>query len=102
MPTLQQILEQFAEQFEDFYCTDSEEYANDSEEQYYKHLQSFITSTYKSIIEGEIDHLQREIDRHTSYMTQMQSKKSYDEGNVAEEILQDQIDYLQNKLNEIE
>jgi hypothetical protein len=98
MPTLQQILEQFSTNFPDKIARVIDDFGDTTKNDF----ESFITSTYKSIIQEEIDHLQREIDRYTSYMTQMQSKKSYDKGNLAREILKDQINYLQNKLNEIE
>jgi hypothetical protein len=104
MPTLQQILEQFDEKFAkvEFCEFESGEFSRDVKEDHRDTIKSFLTSTYKSIIQEEIDHLQKEIDIYTSYLTQMQDKKSYDKGNLAREILQDQINYLQNKLNEIE
>jgi hypothetical protein len=93
MPTLQQILDSFDELRlkQACHCDDCE-----------TKIKSFITSTYKSIIQGEIEHFKKEINTYRSYLTQMQDKKSYDEGNLVEQLLSNQINYLQNKLNEIE
>jgi hypothetical protein len=113
MPTLQQILERYRKKFLTYTSWGATE-KELSKLIKSKDVEDFITSTYKSIIQGEIERLTDRLKlmekaeitglglphENSPEIYGNRRVVAYAEG--CKNVYKDQINYLQNKLNEIE